>query len=77
MGNRDEQQEGLKGAVEDIKGRVKESAGALFGNDQIQREGGAQQDKARAQQDIAEHEERAKQAERDAAAAEARERGHQ
>ncbi|OQO90714.1 CsbD family protein [Saccharomonospora piscinae] len=73
----DERQEGIKGAVEDMKGRVKEAAGTFLGNDEMEREGSAQQDKARAQQEAAEKQEQAKQAQQDASEAEARERSQQ
>jgi uncharacterized protein YjbJ (UPF0337 family) len=33
-----ERSEGIKGAVEDVKGRVKEAAGAVTGQDSMQRE---------------------------------------
>jgi uncharacterized protein YjbJ (UPF0337 family) len=75
--DRDQQQEGIKGTVEDIKGRVKETAGTFLGNDNMEREGAAQQDKADAQQQVAEKEAEARNAEQDAAAAEARERRSQ
>jgi uncharacterized protein YjbJ (UPF0337 family) len=59
MVDREDRQEGIKGAVEELKGRVKETVGTFLGNDSAQREGRAQQDKAAAQQKIAEHEEEA------------------
>ena len=45
--------EAVKGVVEDVKGKVKEAAGALAGRDDLTREGQAQQDKAEAQRDAA------------------------
>jgi uncharacterized protein YjbJ (UPF0337 family) len=54
------------GEGEDIKGRVKEAAGALSDNDSLEREGEAQQGKA-----ASEKEARAKQAEADEARADA------
>ncbi|GAA1212635.1 MULTISPECIES: microaggregate-binding protein 1 [Prauserella] len=77
MNRRDEQQEGLKGAVEDIKGRVKQAAGSLLGHDSMQQEGSAQQDKAEAQREVAEKEAQAKEAERKATESQARERSQQ
>lgn len=77
MTDRDTQQEGFKGAVENIKGRVKETAGALFGRDDTQREGRAQQEKGEAQQEVAERQTQAEQARQDAHLAEQRERHSQ
>ena len=37
---------GVKGIVEDVKGKAKEAAGAIAGKDELRREGRAQQDKA-------------------------------
>ncbi len=48
--------EGVKGAVEDVKGKAKEAAGSLLGDDSMHREGMIQQEKADAQQETAEHE---------------------
>jgi uncharacterized protein YjbJ (UPF0337 family) len=42
---------GAEGAVEDVKGRAKEAAGAVTGNESLKQEGQAQQDKAAAQRD--------------------------
>ena len=39
---------GVRGVVEDAKGKVKEAAGAVTGKDELRREGRAQQDKAEA-----------------------------
>ena len=43
-------EEGVKGAVEDVKGKAKEAVGTVAGRDDMVREGKAQQDKADAQQ---------------------------
>jgi len=72
-----EQEQGAKGAVEDLKGRVKESAGALFGDDEARREGRAQQDKADSQQQLAEKETELQQAREKAAIDEERQRREQ
>lgn len=72
MAERDERQEGIKGAVEDMKGRVKETAGTFLGRDDMEREGSAQQEKGRAQQTAAEKEQEAKRAEEQASEAEDR-----
>ncbi|MEE2033073.1 microaggregate-binding protein 1 [Rhodococcus chondri] len=69
--------EGVKGAVEGIKGKAKEAAGALAGNDDLTREGRAQQDKAENQREVAEKEAEAEAARKKAAADEARQRAQQ
>jgi uncharacterized protein YjbJ (UPF0337 family) len=43
----------VKGVVEDVKGKVKEAAGALAGQDDLRQEGQAQQEKAAAQREVA------------------------
>ena len=68
---------GIKGVVEDVKGRAKEAVGAVVGNDELQREGEAQQDKAEAQRDVAAKEAEADKARAEAAAHEAEQRSHQ
>lgn len=68
---------GAKGAAEEIKGRVKEAAGALFGDEDLEREGDAQQAKAEAQREVAEQEARADAARAEAEAREAEQRSHQ
>ena len=67
MPDRSGPSEGAKGVVEDLKGRFKEAAGAITGDDSKVREGQAQQDKAEAQRDAAK-----KEAEADAARAAAK-----
>ena len=57
---------GAKGVVEGVKGKVKEAAGALTGQDELRREGVAQRKAASTQHDVA-----AKEAEADKARAEA------
>ena len=68
---------GAKGVVEDVKGKVKEAAGALTGQDELKREGEAQQAKAEAQRDVAAKEAEAEKARAEAAAHEAEQRSHQ
>jgi uncharacterized protein YjbJ (UPF0337 family) len=68
---------GAHGAVEDIKGKVKEAAGAATGKDQLRREGRAQQDKAAAERDVAAKEAEAEKARAEAEAHEAEQRAHQ
>lgn len=60
---------GVKGVVEDVKGKAKEAVGAITGNDRLQEEGEAQQEKAEAQREVAK-----KEAQADAARAEAKEK---
>jgi uncharacterized protein YjbJ (UPF0337 family) len=68
---------GVKGVVEDAKGKVKEATGTLTGNDSLQREGKAQQDKAESQREVASKEAAAEKARAKASADEARERAEQ
>ncbi len=66
-----------KGVVEDVKGKVKEATGALSGQDELRREGQAQQEKASAQREVAEKEAEADKARAKATAREAEQRSHQ
>jgi uncharacterized protein YjbJ (UPF0337 family) len=68
---------GAAGGIEDVKGRIKEAAGALVGNDDVREEGRAQQDTAAAEQQVALHEGEARAARAEAAAHEANQRAHQ
>ena len=68
---------GAEGVVEDVKGRAKEAAGAVTGNESLKKEGEAQQDKAAAQRDVAAKEAEAEKARAAASAAEAEQRSHQ
>ena len=70
-------QEGVKGVVEDVKGKAKEAAGTVTGRDDLVREGKAQQDKADAQQDAAKKEAEAESARAGAKAAEKRQQANQ
>lgn len=70
-------EEGIRGAVEGVKGKAKEALGAVTGNDELAREGRAQQDKGDAQRDAAKHQAEADAARAGAKAAEAREQSHQ
>ena len=58
---------GMKGVVEGVKGKVKETVGAVTGHDDLRHEGRAQQAKAEAQRDVA-----AKETEADKARAKAK-----
>lgn len=73
----DEQQKGIKGAVEGLKGKFKETAGTFMGNDNMQREGRSQARKGEAQQQAADKEAEAQRAEQRAAEHEGDERGQQ
>jgi uncharacterized protein YjbJ (UPF0337 family) len=68
---------GIKGVVEDVKGKAKEVAGTVTGRDDLTREGKAQQDKAEAERDVAKKEAEADAARGGAAAAEARQKAEQ
>ena len=48
--------EGVRGVVEDVKGKTKEAVGNVVGQDDLAREGHAQQEKAEAQRDAAKKE---------------------
>ncbi|MDQ2707647.1 MAG: CsbD family protein [Actinomycetota bacterium] len=68
---------GVKGVVEDVKGKAKEGVGTVTGNDSLKREGSAQQDKAESQREVAGKEAEAEKARAKAEADEARERAEQ
>lgn len=70
-------EEGIKGVVEDAKGKAKETVGTVTGRDDMVREGKAQQDKADAQQDAARKEAEAESARAGANAAEKRQENEQ
>jgi uncharacterized protein YjbJ (UPF0337 family) len=69
--------EAVKGVVEDVKGRVKEAVGAVSGQDDLTREGQAQQDKAEAQRNAAKKEAEAEAARGSAKVAEERQKSNQ
>lgn len=68
---------GIKGVVEDAKGKAKEALGTVTGNDSLKREGEAQQDKAAAQREVAQKEAEAEKARAKAEAHQARQRAEQ
>ncbi|CAJ1510320.1 CsbD family protein [[Mycobacterium] burgundiense] len=70
-------QEGIKGIVEDAKGKAKEAVGTVTGRDDLTKEGKAQQDKADAQRDVAQKEAEAESARGAAKAAEKRQEAEQ
>jgi uncharacterized protein YjbJ (UPF0337 family) len=68
---------GAKGMFEEVKGRAKEAAGSVTGNDDMREEGQAQQRKADAQRDVAKKEAEAEKARARSEAHEAEQRAHQ
>jgi uncharacterized protein YjbJ (UPF0337 family) len=69
--------EGISGVVEGVKGKAKETIGAVTGRDDIRREGEAQQDKADSQREAAKKEAEAEAARGSAEANEARQKAEQ
>jgi len=55
-------QAAAEGVVEEVKGRVKEAVGSITGNDDLKREGTAQQQKADDERDVAKKEAEAEKA---------------
>jgi uncharacterized protein YjbJ (UPF0337 family) len=70
-------EEGIKGVVEDVKGKAKEAIGTVTGRDELIQEGKAQQDKADAERDVAKKEAEAEAARGGAKAAEKRQEAFQ
>ncbi len=68
---------GVKGVIEDVKGKAKEAAGVLTGRDDLEREGEAQQDKAAAEREVAEKEAEAERARAQSEGHEVEQRSHQ
>ncbi len=68
---------GARGVIEDVKGKVKEAAGSLSGDEELRREGQSQQEKADAQREVASKEAAAERARLEAEAREAEQRSHQ
>ena len=68
---------GAKGIAEDVKGKLKEAAGAVGGDESLRREGVAQQEKAAAEREVARKEAEADKARAEAAAHDAEQRTHQ
>ncbi len=69
--------EGVRGVVEDVKGKAKEAVGNVVGRDDLAREGHAQQEKAEAQRDAAKKEAEAESARGAAATSEKKQESHQ
>ena len=76
-GNESGPKAGVKGIVEDVKGKAKEAAGVITGNRDLEKEGEAQQSKADAQREVAAREAQAEKARAEAEAHEAEQRAHQ
>jgi uncharacterized protein YjbJ (UPF0337 family) len=68
---------GAKGVTESLKGAAKEAAGAMTGNERLEREGEAQQSKARAEREVAKKEAEADKARAEATAQEGQQRANQ
>jgi uncharacterized protein YjbJ (UPF0337 family) len=62
------------GMLEDLKGKAKEVVGRMRGRRDVEAEGRTQQDKARSERDVAEHEAKAETARAEAAKKEAEQR---
>lgn len=78
MGNHDTGPEsGIRGVIEDVKGKAKEVAGEVTNNERLQNEGQAQQKKAAAERDVARNEAKAEKARGEAEIHEAEQRAHQ
>ena len=70
-------QAGAEGIFEDLKGKVKEVTGRISGNENLEREGEAQQDKAEAEREVAKKEAEAEAARAEAKVHEARQKAEQ
>jgi uncharacterized protein YjbJ (UPF0337 family) len=68
---------GVEGIVEDVKGKTKEVIGKVTGNESLENEGNAQQDKAEADREVAKREAQAEAARGESELHEAEERVHQ
>lgn len=68
---------GVKGVTEDLKGKAKEAVGSVTGNEDLEREGEAQQRKADAERDVARKEADADRSRAESEAHEARQRAEQ
>jgi uncharacterized protein YjbJ (UPF0337 family) len=77
MGTKSGPEAGISGVVEDVKGKAKEAVGAVVGDEDMRREGEAQQRKADAERDVAQKEAEADRARAEARAHEAEQRSHQ
>jgi uncharacterized protein YjbJ (UPF0337 family) len=66
-----------QGIVEGLKGKLKQAAGSLTSDRDLQAEGRAQQDRAEAEREAAKRETEAARARAEAEVAEARQEGHE
>ncbi|RDI60553.1 microaggregate-binding protein 1 [Nocardia pseudobrasiliensis] len=69
--------EAVEGIIEDVKGKAKEVAGVITGDENLKDEGSAQQDKAEAQRTAAQKEAEAEKARLEAEVAKARQASHE
>ncbi|KZM69899.1 CsbD family protein [Nocardia terpenica] len=69
--------EAVEGIVEDVKGKAKEAAGIITGDENLKDEGRAQQDKAADQRKAAQKEAEAEKARAEAEVNKARQSGHE
>ncbi|MFI6165341.1 CsbD family protein [Nocardia sp. NPDC051052] len=69
--------EAVEGVVEDVKGKAKEAAGIITGNDGLKSEGRAQQDKAESERAAAKKEAEAEKARAEANLNEARQSAYE
>ncbi|WP_067570483.1 microaggregate-binding protein 1 [Nocardia acidivorans] len=69
--------EGFEGTVEGAKGKIKEAAGTVVGNDELREEGRAQQSKAESQREAAAREAEAEKARAEAEIDKQRQRAYQ
>ncbi|WP_433662611.1 CsbD family protein [Nocardia sp. CA-128927] len=69
--------EGVEGVVEGVKGKAKEAAGVVTGDENLKGEGQAQQDKAESEREAAQKEAAAEKARAEANVDEARQASHQ
>ncbi|WP_459960191.1 microaggregate-binding protein 1 [Nocardia sp. IFM 10818] len=69
--------EGFEGTVEGAKGKAKEAAGTVFGNEDLRDEGRVQQDRAESQRDAAKREAQAEKERAEAATQEQRQKAYQ
>ncbi|QIS22083.1 CsbD family protein [Nocardia terpenica] len=69
--------EAVEGIVEDVKGKAKEAAGIITGDENLKEEGRAQQDKAADQRKAAQKEAEAEKARAEAEVNKARQAGHE
>ena len=67
---------GAKGVINDLKGKAKEAVGTVTGNESMEREGEAQQERAEAEREVAKREGQAEAARADAKRSKAEQEAH-